>query len=123
MKYFVVEYISYFHHEPARSDLTLPPESLMTAYYPGTRQGATLAGIIEHPLKLTLPGNASYSAKRNYYSTKFFQMKKVIVNKSYKEQPVLREGESNLPEDLIGLPGLLNPLTDSSVSNSYFLDF
>ena len=116
-------YISYFYYEPARIDLTLPPESLMTAYYPGTRQGATLAGIIEHPLKLTLPGNASYSAKRNYYSTKFFQMKKVIENKSYKDQPVLREEESKLPEDLIGLPGLLNPLTDSSVSNNYFLDF
>ncbi|MDD4973907.1 MAG: Tad domain-containing protein [Bacteriovorax sp.] len=127
-------YIGYYFNEPG-SDLNLKPETLMTAYFPGARQGTSgEKGIAEHPLKLTSPGSDSYSTRRNFYSTKFFQMAKVLDTAPgggagtgiavYQEQPALRESDKAFPDDLVGKIQLRNPLKYSEVgNNSYFLDF
>jgi len=124
-------YVATYYHGP----LEVNAESLMTAYFPGERQG-TLSdkGIVEHPLKLSAANSKSYSAKRNFYSTKFFHMAKVLDSApggaatkghiDYQEQPALRESGTDAPADLIGTIQLQNPLKYSEVGNNpYFLDF
>lgn len=128
-------YVSYYYNDPT-SDLTLRPETFMTAYYPGTRQGTVPGekGIAEHPLKITTADSESYSTRRNYYSTKFFHMAKVLDTVppgnttkgfiDYQEQPALKEMSKGYPADLNGIVQLKNPLKYSDVgNNTYFLDF
>lgn len=126
-------YIGYYFNEPG-SDLNLKPEQLMTAYYPGPRQGTRKdgSGIADHPLNINSADSESYSTKRNYYSTKFFQMAKVLDSvpsggsgiKDYQNQPALRESDKEFPADLNGVIQMKNPLKYSEVgNNTYFLDF
>ncbi len=131
-------YIGQYYNDPSDSDLTLAPEKLMTAYYPGKRQGTSQEekGIAEHPLKLSSSGLESYSTRRNYYSTKFFHMAKVLDtvpdannitrgSSDYKTTPILREAGTESPGDLLGKVELKNPLkySDPRINNTYFLDF
>ena len=120
-------YYSTYYNEPS-GKLNLQPEQLMTAYYPGTRQGTTSDGLAENPIKINTVGTA-YSTKRNFYSTKFFHMAKVIKESgtngnSYKEQPALMESDTEAPADIVNNNQLKNPLNFSDVGNNkYFLDF
>lgn len=129
-------YVGYYYNgsDPA---LKIAPESLMTAYYPGVRQGTTPGdqGIAETPLKIKIAGNESYSTKRNFYSTKFFHMAKVLDTVpgvgnatkgriDYQAQPALRESEKKIPDDMNGTVQLKNYLKYSDLgNNNYFLDF
>jgi hypothetical protein len=129
-------YVGYYFNEPG-SSLNLEPEKLMTAYFPGVRQGTRKdgSGIADHPLNINSVDNESYSTKRNFYSTKFFQMAKVLdtvpgVGSStkgfmdYQEQPALRESDKEFPADLVGKIQFKNSLKYSEVGNNpYFLDF
>ncbi|MGZ3806672.1 MAG: Tad domain-containing protein, partial [Bacteriovorax sp.] len=110
-------YVSTFYSE-AGSKIELKPEQLMSAYFPGPRQGTTGAkALTEHPLGLS--GAESYSARRNYYSTKFFHMAKVIDGPSmssnatkgridYQDNPALRESLGEAPADLVGKMDIKN---------------
>jgi hypothetical protein len=110
----------------------LPPEAVMTAYQPGPRQGVTGPdAIAAHPLNLSTPGLATYSARRNFYSTKFVHMAKLMEGAAgtssavdYRRESPLREAELKSPEDLLNI-SLANPINavTSGMNNPYFLDF
>jgi hypothetical protein len=110
----------------------LPPEAVMTAYQPGVRQGVTGPdAIAAHPLNLSVPGLATYSARRNFYSTKFVHMAKLMEGAAgassavdYRRESPLRESETKSPEDLLNI-SLANPINavTSGMNNPYFLDF
>lgn len=128
-------YVGYYYNDPS-SNLTLRPEQLMTAYFPGKRQGTSSdgKGLASHPLGL---GAGSYSTRRNFYSTKFFHMAKIIDSPpgagnstkgriDYQEQPALREIETEAPADLVGQVQMKNFLKyddATGINNIYFLDF
>lgn len=115
------------------------PEQLMTAYYPGKRQGTVgEKGIAEHPLRISsaTAGSDSYSTKRNSYSTKFIQLAKVMDSppggsnattgiKDYAAEPALREAMDHKSDDLIGNLIMQNPIkyNDPELNNIYYLDF
>ena len=127
-------YLALYHNEPS-SNLDVSPETLMTAYFPGERQGTHgEKGIAEHPLQISAANSDSYSTRRNFYSTKFFHMAKVLDTvpggnstkgqMDYQDQPPLREAANDAPADLVGTVHLQNPLKYSEVGNNpYFLDF
>ncbi len=135
-------YIGMYYDEPSSTLIEQrKPEDLMTAYFPSERQG-TAGGsnaVTGHPLGLNGPGVESYSAKRNFYSTKFFHLAKIIDNppsipanstrgsSDYHDQPPLRENFTNVPSDLLS-EGITieNPLKydgATGINNNYFLDF
>lgn len=115
----------------------ITPLNLMTAYYPGKRQGSSGddLGTTNHPLDLN--GNV-YSSRRNYYSTKFIQLARVIESPpntrgsttgitDFSLEPTLRESFSNASDDLQGGQIIMrNPVkydATSGINNSYFLEF
>jgi hypothetical protein len=132
-------YISTYYTEPGASPkLELDPEKVMSAYFPGVRLGVSPddKAIAEHPLKVQK--FTSYSTKRNFYSTKFFQMAKVVDGpnmqnsstdgrKDYQKEPILREGQSKASDDLIKenvqLKNYLKSDASTGINNSYYLDF
>lgn len=125
-------YVGYYYSSDSEG-LGLKPEQLMTAYFPGVRQG-TAAGDKGTPVNFSNTATETYSTRRNYYSTKFFHMAKVFDSApgagnatkgrlDYQEQPALREKAT--PHTIDGeVVELKNPLKYSDVgNNSYFLDF
>lgn len=134
-------YIGYYYSEPTNpARLELDPDKLMTAYYPAPRYGVTPdnKAIVEHPLKLSLDPKDSYSTKRNFYSTKFFQMAKVIDGppmknnstegrRDYQKEPALRESLIKAPDDLVGENAEIeNPLkmdATTGINDPFYLDF
>lgn len=130
-------YIGLYYDDPS-SNLGVSPEKLMTAYFPGPRQGTQPgdAALFTHPLNIP-SGSDSYSTRRNFYSTKFFHMAKVIDSPpggsgatkgraDYQEQPALKESDSESPADLVGTVEIRNPLkfdNATGINNNYFLDF
>ncbi|MFZ9000817.1 MAG: Tad domain-containing protein [Bacteriovoracaceae bacterium] len=69
---------AYFEYEvPPESEIT--KSDIHTAFMPGLRRGADDAGMIEHPFGLTGPING----KRNFYSTKFIAIEKVLAGGQY----------------------------------------
>lgn len=112
----------------------LPPETVMTAYQPGVRQGVQsgVDAIAAHPLNLSTPGIATYSTRRNFYSTKFVHLAKLMSGVSgtssaadYLRESPLRESADKSPDDLLTIGGLKNPINavTSGLNNPYFLDF
>lgn len=107
------------------------PEKTMTAFYPSQRQGVSSDGkaMTIHPLK----GDPDYpySARRNYYSTKFFNMALIMEGTKegrskidYEQNPLLREG-TDFPADLLGTT-ILNPIkadASTGLDKKFFLDF
>lgn len=134
-------YIGYYYTEPTNpARLELDPEKLLTAYFPSPRFGVSSdsKALVEHPLKLSLNSQDVYSTKRNFYSTKFFQMAKVIDGppmqnnstegrRDYQKEPALREALLRASDDLIGENvELKNPLKydeSTGINNNYYLDF
>jgi hypothetical protein len=114
----------------------MPPINLMTAYYPGKRQGATPddLGKVGHPFDLD--GN-NYISRRNFYSTKFIQLAKVIDSPpntkgsttgitDYSATPALREVYDRAPDDLLGQTIMKNGIkfdATTGINNNYYLEF
>ncbi len=103
----------------------LPNLKIMTAYFPGVRHGSSPGEEANstNPIGASRP---SYSTRRNFYSTKFVQLEKVMANTptSFKDG-ILRESDTVVPIDLTGL-NVLNLLrSDSSgdLGTPFFRDF
>lgn len=114
------------------TDDAIGETQLLSAYFPGPRLGTTPEGVASHPLL----GSNPYSTRRNYYSTKFFHMAKIIDSPpnagatqgkvDYEAQPLLRESEGTSPADLNGQVIIQNSLkydASTGINNKYFLDF
>jgi Putative Flp pilus-assembly TadE/G-like len=113
----------------------LSGDSVMTAYHPGPAQGASEdpTAMASHPLNLNVAGTSSYSTRRNYYSTKFFQLAKAMSGASsanssaddYRTEPLLRESDTESPVDLGTSTPLANPINaaTSGYNSPFFLDF
>ncbi len=124
-------YVAGYYEEPGSPIQNLPSaDQLMTAYYPGTRQGANNDATIAHPLNA---GSEIYSAKRNFYSTKFFPLAKIMDGPNtdatlgkvdYESDPTLHEG-TQAASDLNKQVHIQNQLkSDPAITNNkYFLDF
>jgi hypothetical protein len=118
-------YISTFYKEESGSDF-ISPENISTAYFPGRRQGTKgdIMGTAGHPLDV---GTETTSTRRNFYSTKFFQMSKISTSgkTAYQSNPALRESETEAPSELVGQVIIKNPinLESSGLTQSFFLDF
>ena len=129
-------YYEGFYYNDPNSSLMLTQDQVMSAYFPGVRQGVSPQGVAEHPLKLAA-GSDSYSARRNYYSTKFFQMAKLIDSPpvtrtstrgkaDYEAEPALRESNVTVPQDLQNNISIRNSLkydASTGINNIYYLDF
>lgn len=132
-------YIGSYYTEPtATPKLELDPDKLMSAYFPGARLGVGTddKAIAEHPLKVA--SFRSYSTKRNFYSTKFFQLAKVIDGppmknsstegrRDYQKEPILRESQTKASDDLVKenvqLKNFLKFDESTGINNNYYLDF
>jgi len=112
--------------------------SIMSAYYPGARHGVNSdpKASAPHPLGIGGDDAAAYSARRNFYSTKFFHLSKIIESPrsgaptlgkvDYQSTPLLREADSDSPADLVGKVLIKNPLKNdasTNLNNSFFSDF
>jgi hypothetical protein len=101
------------------------PDKIMTAYYPGPRQGtaqgdseATSLGPIGTDVK-------NYSTRRNYYSTKFIPLSKVLSDANDYKNNVYLESDTTSPTDVenVTVQNLIPKNGASGLSNSYFSDF
>jgi hypothetical protein len=77
---------------------------LFSAYSPGTRQG-TIGDMIGSPIDAS-SSTPPYSAKRNFYSTKFVRLAYLTdlgdPNSGKINEPALREDVSTIPVEMIG---------------------
>lgn len=107
----------------------LPPGRAMTAFYPAARQDVSVDGsaTVTHPITR----DQEYSARRNTYSTKFFNMAKVMENapgESSKEDwkgEMFKEHPTDVPLEL-STEGIVNTLkydAASGLNNKFYLDF
>ncbi len=85
----LLSYISIFNSKPLANQRASGAAQLMGGYMPGIRQGASPAGEHGHPFSGTDP----ILSRRNYYSTKFIAMSKVLSGGaySYKETGLYQE--------------------------------
>ncbi len=116
----------------------ITPMNLYTGFFPGKRQGSNGddVGTVNHPFSVN---GDSYSGRRNFYSTKFVQLAKLIEGPpstkgnsttgiiEYASTPALKESLTQSPEDLIGgLITIKNGIrydATSGINNPYYLDF
>jgi hypothetical protein len=103
----------------------LPSQKIMTAYYPGERQGSNVGeeALSKNPINAPIQ---SYSTRRNFYSTKFVQLEKVMADTgtSFRDG-ILRESDTVVPIDLTGL-NVLNLLRSDGtgeLGTPFFRDF
>lgn len=104
----------------------LPTNAIMTAYFPGPRQGASPDANAEalNPIGVDVAGS-SYSTRRNYYSTKFIPLNKLFLSSNGYTNDVLLESDTKSPEDAKNLTPL-NPLKDdgsTGLNNPFYKDF
>ncbi len=85
------------------NEAELGKADMHTAFMPGPRRGADNAGLIQHPFGLTGPVNG----RRNFYSTKFIAIEKVISGgqHNYNERGLYYEDSNygTAPSDLRSL--------------------
>ena len=107
----------------------MEPGKAMTAFYPGRRQDVSVDGTarVTHPITRA----QEYSARRNTYSTKFFNMAKVMenapgeTNKGDFDGEIFKEDGRDPPLDMAGV-NVINPLkfdAASGLNNKFYLDF
>ncbi|AUN97005.1 hypothetical protein C0V70_02565 [Bacteriovorax stolpii] len=99
----------------------LPNNTTMTAYYPGMRQGGGADATAQNPIGVTTD-TGTYSLRRNFYSTKFVALNKLISG--YKDNVYL-ESDTKPVSDLPVLP-MQNPVKSDATTNlnsPFFLDF
>ncbi len=104
----------------------LPARTIMTAYYPSPRQGASSDedAVVLNPIGGST-GGAVYSARRNYYSTKFFPLYKVLTGSNDYDKDVYRESDVAAPSDMqsLNLKNLIKADSTTGLNSSYFKDF
>ena len=103
----------------------LTNQEIMTAYFPGVRHGSGpgAEALSGNPIGASLP---SYSTRRNFYSTKFVQLEKVMSGSSTSfKDGILRESDSVVPIDLAGINvlNLLKSDSSSELGSPFFRDF
>ncbi len=102
----------------------LPRDQIMTAYYPGPRQGTTpdSTATALGPIGTTTD---AYSSRRNYYSTKFIPLSKVLATSNDYNEDVFLESDVKAPQDAQSLiPKNLIPAdATTGLNNPYYLDF
>ena len=102
----------------------LSREQIMTAYYPSERQGASPDN---NATALGPIGTATdaYSTRRNFYSTKFIPLSKVLATSNDYNQDVFLESDIKAPQDAQNLiPKNLIPADSTSgLNNPFYLDF
>ena len=103
----------------------LSSQEIMTAYFPGERQGSGpgAEALSGNPIGASRP---SYSTRRNFYSTKFVQLEKVMADTgtSFRDG-IFRESDTVVPIDLTGL-NVLNLLRSDGtgeLGTPFFRDF
>lgn len=115
-----IYYQTTYHRNPA-----LGP-GLYSAYYPGPRQGTDPSndGTTQHPLRVTSASTSAYSTLRNYYSTKFVELNKLVRagSNDYEDEPPLREKLSISPNDLMGQVNIKNLIPQSETSEFKILE-
>jgi hypothetical protein len=104
----------------------LPTKSIMTAYYPGPRQGADedAEAKAKNPIGVSV-GGSDYSTRRNFYSTKFIPLSKLFFSKNSYKEDVFLESDSEAPLDATNLIQQ-NPIKDDSstgLNNPFYSDF
>ncbi|MBC7715217.1 MAG: Tad domain-containing protein [Rhizobacter sp.] len=104
----------------------LPTRAIMTAYYPGPRQGADVGAEAkaESPIGVSV-SSLDYSTRRNFYSTKFIPLNKLFLSKNGYREEVFLESDTKAPQDLTNLI-MQNPIKDdgsTGLNNSYYNDF
>ena len=100
----------------------LPIQNIMTAYYPGERQGTDTNAIAKGPIGTQTD---NYSTRRNFYSTKFVPLSKLMASSSSFKEDVFLESNDRAPQDIQGIIPQ-NPIQGDSttgLNNSYYLDF
>jgi hypothetical protein len=99
-------------------------DSIMTAYYPGVRQGATHDALAIPPIG-TSSTTGTYSLRRNYYSTKFIPLSKVLSTSNDYKDDMFLESDTKAPMDIqnITVHNLIPADGASGMNNPYFLDF
>lgn len=100
--------------------------STMTAYYPGVRQGTTpdSEAMALGPIGTTTT-SSSYSTHRNFYSTKFIPLSKVLSNSNDYREDVFLESDIKSPADIqnLNIQNLIQADATSGLNNPYYLDF
>lgn len=126
------------YYIPGSEAGTMRPQDVYTAYYPGKRQGSTgdNLGTTNHPFDLD--ATSTYSAKRNFYSTKFVQLAKLIdsppntrnstlgTTDYISNAPLKEQSGPKFPEDLMNGITIKNPIkfdATSGINNNYYLEF
>ena len=100
----------HFHSAPyTKQKDSVDNHQLMSAYFPGPRQGATPEGRMNSPFVQDSPPRLS---KRNYYSTKLFAMEKIgqSGNDPYDTPPLYLEKGSMVPPSELGEANIHNTL-------------
>jgi Flp pilus assembly protein TadG len=99
-------------------------QAIMTAYYPSERQGAAMDAAALSPIGAST-SSSSYSTRRNFYSTKFVPLSKVLSTSSDYRQDVFLESDMEAPKDLldVNIHNLIQADGASGLNNPYFLDF
>jgi hypothetical protein len=103
----------------------LPTKAIMTAYYPGVRQGASPDADATALNPIGARVSADYSTRRNFYSTKFVPLSKLFLSKSSYREDIFLESDTVAPLDVTTIIQL-NPLKDdgsTGLNNSFFSDF
>ncbi len=86
--YFTSSYETRDRNAAPKRNLETDPRYLMTGFVPGRRQGASPEGEVQRPFG----GGATLFSKRNFYSTKFFAMQKIVANAAGKARAGDQQG-------------------------------
>jgi hypothetical protein len=94
---------------------TLPPNSLFSAYMPGTYTGVGNDGVFRNPIT-----GEDETVRRNFYSTKFVQVNSFVSRGPWEQSttnfPIYSEGDIRGNETSDGAQKLYrNPLDASSI--------
>jgi Flp pilus assembly protein TadG len=101
-------------------------DAVMTAYYPGPRQGALAdAKASAVPPIGSASSTSSYSLRRNFYSTKFIPLSKVMSTSNDYKDDVFLESDTKAPMDIqnITVQNLIPAGGANGLNNPFFLDF
>lgn len=103
----------------------LPVDTIMTAYYPGPRHGTGFDASNTTVNPIGAAGTTEYSSHRNYYSTKFVPLSKVMTTSNDYANWVYRESDTKVPEDMatLNIQNLIKADSTSGLNGTFFRDF
>ena len=103
----------------------LPTKAIMTAYFPGPRQGASPDNNAAALNPIGVDVSNDYSTRRNFYSTKFIPLNKLFLSTNGYREDILLESDTKSPEDAKNIIQM-NPLKDdgsTGLNNAFYKDF